>query len=307
MPEPMITLATAVASKAVTAALEPFIRQLLDIQENQGQTLARLEDGVRALVEAPWRESKLHLLAAESAGSSDVARRNAELGKAADALLSAYSAHPRPSVTRALIAADTATLEAMLGRPTDAKSWASTAHTDIVSYLHVEAARVQSTLNQRPTWPVRARRILHSSIWDEVLGTLQKEPEPQPRADDTSTTALIVRDTIRKRAFLESGPDTPPGWVPLPNSKWPEPVRWRSPADPYSLLFFEPDNGSFVAAIVELHRAAAHAETLRRVAEEFGCRDLPTGWLQVKLRNRYHAIIEYVSGQDVPIQTLPFK
>ena len=54
-------------------------------------------------------------------------------------------------------------------------------------------------------------------------------------------------------------------------------------------------------------RAAAQAENLRRVAEEFGCRDLPTGWLQVKLRNRYHAIIEYVSGQDVPIQTLPFK
>lgn len=298
MAEPMVSLATAVASKAVTTALEPFIRQLLDIQETQSQSLARLEDDVRALMNAPWRESKLHLKAAESAGSSDPVRRDAELAKAKDALLRAYSAHSRPSVVRALIAGDTATLEAMLGRPGDARSWAATAHADIVSYMRDEAARVQSAINHRPSWPVRLRQVIDLSFWDEVLGSFQNEPEPASRAEGSSITARIAQNTNLKRALLEMGPDAPPGWRHFPRSDLPEYTQWERTGVDVGGVLFSPTGLPLVGAVIELHRAAAQADDLRRVANEFGCRDLPIGRLKARFRSRYNAVIEYVNDQE---------
>ena len=296
MAEPMITLATAVASKVVTTALEPYIRQLLDIQETQSLALARLEDDIRALVNAPWRESKLHLRAAESAGSSDPVRRDEELAKAMDALLRAYSAHPRPSIARALVAGDAATLEGMLGRPGDARTWAATAHADSVSYLRDEAARVQSAVNHRPTWPVRWRQVIDVTFWDDVLGTLQDEPEPASRAEGNSVAAFGARQTNLKRALLELGPDGPLGWKHFTRSDLPEYTQWTTRLG--GAVLFSSTGLPLVGAIIELHRAAAQADDIRRVAKEFGCRDLPVGRLKARFRSRYNAVIEYVNDQE---------
>ena len=81
--EPLLTIAMAVASKAVTTALEPLIHELINAQEAQNAELEQLRQEVRRLIDGPWRLSILHLRASESAGSADPARRSAELEKAA--------------------------------------------------------------------------------------------------------------------------------------------------------------------------------------------------------------------------------
>ena len=268
MVEPLSTLAMAVASKAATTALEPYIQQLLEIQDTQNQALERLEDNVRAMMEAPWREARLHLIAAESAGPRDLGRRDAELDKTADALVRAYSVHAQPSVARALVAADAATLDAMVGRPEGARQWAARAHDDIVSFLRVEAARVQSELNRRPAWVVRMRRqaLEDRDLWDYVLGGEAGKgdvPAPAPAnydAKSASSKEWDAEEARKMRSMLELGPDAPPGWqldheVPM-GGAW----RTRTPDGYPDWLWFRERDVPIVNAIAELHRGSARAE-----------------------------------------------
>jgi hypothetical protein len=288
--EPLSAIAAALATETMTTALEPYIRRLLDVQETQGQALERLEDSVRAMMEAPWRESRLHLMAAESAGPNHPARRDAELVKATDALFRAYSVHPRPSVARALVAADTATIEAMVGRPNDARTWAARAHSDIVAFLRAEATRVQSQLNQHPSVVERVRHwaIEDESFWDRLLGA--KRDVPKTVSSHKDTTRTYEADSARlRRELLELGPDRPPGWQA---SGDPAGRSWQTPYPVQSVSFHDQDVPT-VNAVIDLHRAAARAEDLRAVAMSFGCGDIPAARLEVRVRRRYEARLVY--------------
>jgi hypothetical protein len=298
--EPLSALATAVASKAATTALEPYIRELLDVQESQNQALERLEDNVRAMMDAPWREARIHLVAAESAGSGNPSRRDAELDKAADALIRAYSVHPRPSVARALVAADAATLEGMVGRPVDARSWAARGYDDILAFLAAESDRVKSELNQPPSVLARVRRrtLEDWDFWDRMLGG---------RYDELRTVAGHKGDeagraqerAYEQRRLLELGPDAPPGWYL--DEGIPRGGCWttRLVGQHNRSIWFDERDLPLADALMELHRAASRADDLRTVAVEFGCRDLPVKRLQVLLRSRHNAVVVYGDGPDI--------
>ena len=213
--EPLLTIATAVASKAVTTALEPLIRELINAQEAQNAELEQLRQEVRRLIDGPWRLSILHLRASESAGSADPARRSAELEKAAEALLLAYSLHPDASATRALIAADLSMVEGLIGRRKDAAGWADTAYDDVTTFLRQQAPLAQQALNERPPWSRRIN-ILYTGIWDEVLGTGNNVPAPAADSEGESTAAGIAADAVLRRELLERGAGAAPGCVHLP-------------------------------------------------------------------------------------------
>ena len=203
--EPLLTIAMAVASKAVTTALEPLIHELINAQEAQNAELEQLRQEVRRLIDGPWRLSILHLRASESAGSADPARRSAELEKAAEALLQAYSLHPDVSVTRALIAADLSMVEGLIGRRKDAAGWADTAYNDVTTFLRQQAPLVQQALNERPPWSRRIN-ILYTGIWDDVLGTGNGVPAPAADSEGESITAGIAANASPQAGIAGARP-----------------------------------------------------------------------------------------------------
>lgn len=292
--EPLVTIATAVASKVVTTALEPLIRELISAQEQQNAELEQLRQEIRQLVDGPWRLSMLHLRAAVSAGQADPERRSSELTKARDALLQAYSFHPDASITRALIAADVSMVEGLVGHQEDAATWADTAHDDITTFLRQQTAEVQRALNDRPSTWRQIRTVMDGDFWTDVLG-YGDVPDPPTKAEGDSLSAYIAANTARRRTFLERGPA---GWRPLaevyPTLVWEGAISWISADRNYERVDFQLANVvRHARSLLELHAAASLARTLRQVCAEFGRRDLPDDRLVVRLRRRYGAEVTY--------------
>lgn len=288
----------AVASKAVTTALEPLIRELINAQEAQNAELEELRQEVRRLIDGPWRLSILHLRASESAGSADPARRSAELEKAAEALLQAYSLHPDASATRALIAADLSMVEGLIGRRKDAAGWADTAYDDVTAFLRQQAPSVQEALNDRPPLLRRVRSVVDGSIWDDVLGIGNGVPAPAADSAGESINARIATAAVLRRELLERGPGAAPGWSAFSfaraGSQDPPDLWWDLTKDAVSrTVYFSESSLPHVRALVELHAAASRAETFRQVCAQFSQREQPAYQLVVRLQRRYDAEVSY--------------
>ena len=124
---PIVELAASIGGKEAAKALQPLLRDLMDVQDRQLELLRAMQDNVRKLVEGPWRRARTAL---EDAQSLDGSRRTGLLQQAASALREAHSYEAKASAAQAAAAADLALVTSLLGHRDEGRIWARRAHQD---------------------------------------------------------------------------------------------------------------------------------------------------------------------------------
>ena len=143
---PIVELAASIGGKEAAKALQPLLRDLMDVQDRQLELLRAMQDNVRKLVEGPWRRARTAL---EDAQSLDGSRRTGLLQQAASALREAHSYEAKASAAQAAAAADLALVTSLLGHRDEGRIWARRAHQDGHQAIQAEIPEVARALNAR--------------------------------------------------------------------------------------------------------------------------------------------------------------
>ncbi|HZI74887.1 MAG TPA: hypothetical protein VFD73_12860, partial [Gemmatimonadales bacterium] len=143
---PIVELAASIGGQKAAKALQPLLRDLLDIQDQQLERLRAVQDDVRKLVEGPWRRARTAL---EDAQSSDGSRQKELLQRAESALQEAHSQEAKANAARAAAAADLALVTSLLGHRDEGQKWARRAHQDGQQAILAEIPEVTRALNAR--------------------------------------------------------------------------------------------------------------------------------------------------------------
>ncbi len=143
---PIVELAASIGGKEAAKALQPLLRDLMDVQDRQLELLRAMQDNVRKLVEGPWRRARTAL---EDAQSLDGSRRTGLLQQAASALREAHSYEAKASAAQAAAAADLALVTSLLGHRDEGRIWARRAHQDGQQAIQAEIPEVARALNAR--------------------------------------------------------------------------------------------------------------------------------------------------------------
>jgi hypothetical protein len=198
-------LAVRVASRAADAAaaahgvpgagliVESLLRDLLQLQDEQAQTLSRIERNVERLIEGPWRTA--HLRVRESLLPGRSPEQVADyLNRASDELRQALGLQP-DGFAGAYIAFDLAVLLAVLGDDEASRFYAResirVASNEIIRLSDEIMAGVQMSVHQ----PVRGRvRRLQSAL---------SRPEPRPSGREWYLLARAIEPLCGERCLIE--------------------------------------------------------------------------------------------------------
>ena len=114
------------------AAVSPLVRDLLQLQDEQTQSLKRIEQGVQQLIRAPWHAAQFHLEECTITGRSEK-QVKASLRLAKEKLIDALGAQDDPkaqqphSVAAAYIKYDLAVVSALAGDKNGSRHYAAEA------------------------------------------------------------------------------------------------------------------------------------------------------------------------------------
>ena len=143
---PIVELAASIGGQKAANALQPLLRDLMDIQDRQLELLHAMQDDVRKLVEGPWRRARMALEDAQSLGGS---RQVELLQQAESALREAHSYEAKASAARAAAAADLALVTSLLGHRGEGQKWARRAHQDGQQAILADIPEVTRALNAK--------------------------------------------------------------------------------------------------------------------------------------------------------------
>jgi hypothetical protein len=200
---PLVEIAVALGQKAATTAIEPLIRDLLDVQDRQERELRAILERLDDLRTAPWRRARL--LIGEASQARSAGDRRDRLEKAYDALLEAYSHFPEATRQRASAAIDLALVMGLLGDEDAARRWARIAFDDQVAAVASTVPQVREALNLP-----YIKAAQQGDFWDWVSGDLAEEERvipPELRGGHSGDSW----DAVRRDRERGEEPRTPAG------------------------------------------------------------------------------------------------
>jgi hypothetical protein len=102
------------AVPAAQEVWEPLLRSLLQVQDEQAETIAHIDANVQRLIEGPWLTARSYLEEA-ALPSTTPAQRTEKLRRASDALHDAIPLQPEATLQRAYACLNLALVEQLLG------------------------------------------------------------------------------------------------------------------------------------------------------------------------------------------------
>ena len=104
------------AVPAAQEVWEPLLRSLLQVQDEQAETVARIDANVQRLIDGPWLTARSYLEEAAHPGTT-ADQRTEKLRRASDALHDAIPLQPEATLQRAYACLNLALVEQLLGEP----------------------------------------------------------------------------------------------------------------------------------------------------------------------------------------------
>jgi hypothetical protein len=204
-------IATIVAKEAATMALEPLIRSLLAVQDEQLKRLESLHEDVRSLRDGPWRLANIYLREAQVAATPQ--RQEEWLQQTRAELYKAMSLS-QGTAREAVIQANLAIVYGLLRQDIEARTWARGSFDAAQGYLTALAEEAQRLLRARPDLRTslrnRALSLMPPSVeWLWWKNEVTSEDQIPPLRRSIGSQSYYVPLRLRLRPAIEAGRELP--------------------------------------------------------------------------------------------------
>jgi hypothetical protein len=285
---PIVELAVAaVGKKAAAAVIEPLLRELLELQDQQARALEGLREDVRKLVEGPRHRARTAL---EDALLAQGERRRQLLEEVSTALREAHSHEAAPTATRAEAAAEMAVVAVLLERRDEGCRWAQRAHEDARAAIRSEIPALTMALGRRGN-PVS--RAIDSFRWSwerqyRFWASLTDYSKYSNDVVDRDLWRMAFTRTFVEGLILPDDPEQRAATLRLPSR--------GQKADFAGLMASIAQGTPQGVRLMRLHSLSVDAENYRQVRLHLcGQSDLPVERLRVDVSVPYRARLEWAA------------